>query len=706
MATDAAALALPASRGGLSAPVAWHGAAVRRLAGVAVLVLLVLACVLRSAAGTRLDSFTVDEPWHIVAGTSYVRTGDFHLNPEHPPLVKLWTGAAMPADFRLPPFTHLEEKAQERTWVEEAMFVHNDAARAQARARAAMWTFHGSLLLALGLLLWRAGGWAWGAGTLAFLALEPTVGAHLPVVMTDLPLALTFAIATVTCGLLAATWRWRWAVASGVAFGLMLGAKHSALAALAGLVAVLMAAALVAWWKRGVGAAAQRLLKIALAGVLGIVLLWAQYGFHFHAAPDGSDGFNRPLPDKIAEVGRAPLREAIALADRWQVLPRAYLWGLADTVRTGLDGRGIPEHFVWGTVYEGHAPWFAWPAIVAAKLPLPLAALALAGCVLAFRRDWPRRARWTLVALAGASGFHLAALMASSGIWGGVRHAMPLLVAAAMLGGAALAWARRRRSRPLLGAIALLLGLALATTWREPRLWEYHNELAGGSAGAYGYFANEGLDLGQRFGEIRAFHDRVIAPGGLPLYSDYWMGEVQTRAAGLNYHRRVESLDDTNVGGVYEGWFLYPRTDTLPWPSHGWDPKEVFRELTLAAQFGNVGVWRGRQVRPRTRASSLYYRVSDYIYKEDGSDWALVARRLEEVAKELPGAVHVAVELGNAYQRLGNAPAAIAAYRRPLDQQQMPVDAGIRAQFEAQIARLQSGVDPRTLQPLRNPWLE
>jgi len=55
--------------------------------------LLVLA-VFRSHLGTRLDSFTVDEPYHIVAGTSYVRTGDFRLNPEHPPLMKLWLGAS------------------------------------------------------------------------------------------------------------------------------------------------------------------------------------------------------------------------------------------------------------------------------------------------------------------------------------------------------------------------------------------------------------------------------------------------------------------------------------------------------------------------------------------------------------------------------------------------------------------------------------
>jgi hypothetical protein len=56
---------------------------------------LVLLAIYRSHLGTRLDSFTVDEPYHIVAGASYVRTGDFRLNPEHPPLMKLWLGASM-----------------------------------------------------------------------------------------------------------------------------------------------------------------------------------------------------------------------------------------------------------------------------------------------------------------------------------------------------------------------------------------------------------------------------------------------------------------------------------------------------------------------------------------------------------------------------------------------------------------------------------
>lgn len=66
----------------------------RPIIGFLLLLLLVALCVLRSWIGTRLDSLTVDEPWHIVAGTAYARTGDFHLNPEHPPLVKLWVGHA------------------------------------------------------------------------------------------------------------------------------------------------------------------------------------------------------------------------------------------------------------------------------------------------------------------------------------------------------------------------------------------------------------------------------------------------------------------------------------------------------------------------------------------------------------------------------------------------------------------------------------
>ena len=69
----------------------------RRNAFVWLALLLVALAILRSAISTRLDGFTIDEAYHIAAGVSYVKYHDFRINPEHPPLVKLWLGSFMAA---------------------------------------------------------------------------------------------------------------------------------------------------------------------------------------------------------------------------------------------------------------------------------------------------------------------------------------------------------------------------------------------------------------------------------------------------------------------------------------------------------------------------------------------------------------------------------------------------------------------------------
>ncbi len=683
----------------------------RRALGVLLLATVVGLGIFRSHLGTQLDSFTVDEPWHVVAGTSYVRSGDFRLNPEHPPLAKLWVGAAMPADFKLRAMPALKEKLQERDLVEETMFFDNDAARAQHKARIAMWSLHGVLLLLIGLLLWRAFGLAWATGSLAFLAIEPTIAAHLPVVMTDLPVGLTLLLAALCGGLLAADWRWRWVGGFGFALGLALGAKHSALPGIAGILLVVACAALWSWRRESARIAFARLGKLALAGLLGVAVLWAQYGFHFHASADGSDGFNRAMADKIADLNIPHWRQGIAFANHLQLLPRSYLWGLADTVRTGVEGRGISQHVVWGKVYDGHAPWFSWPLILLSKIPLALLLLSLLGALMLWRAPVAREARWVLGSVLGGAVFYAGALLGSEGIWGGIRHAMPLVVALSIPAGAAVAQAWALRSRTLesvarMAVVAVLLVGALAMTIGEKRVWEYHNELVGGSRNAWHYFGNEGLDLGQRFSELRAFHDQVVRPSGESLYSNYWVGEEQMRAARFNYHRRVESLDDDNVDGVYVGYFIYTHSDHRPWPSWDWDPERVFSGLQPVAQFGFAEVWHGRQVLPRTRASGMAGTVFDYVYKEDGQDWGLVARKLEEVATLFPQSASIGIELGNAYVRLNDGPAAIRAFQRPLLQDKVPVDSRIRTQIEAQVARIEGNADLSTLKPLRNPEME
>jgi hypothetical protein len=679
-----------------------------RLALVALLALIVVLAVLRSAAGTRLDGFTVDEPWHAVAGASYSQHGDFALNPEHPPLVKRWAGWALGPGFVVPQTPPLADKQAERDFVESTMHALNDDAAAQARLRLAMWALHGLLLFAFALLAWRALGPAWALGGTVFLAIEPSVGAYFPVVMTDLAVALTLLVAALALGMVLHRWRWGAVVVLGIGLGLALGAKHSALPGLAGL--AVCAVIGWAWQARGTarGENLQRLGKLAVAGVLALVVLWAQYDFRFAPRADGSDGFNRELAAKIDDLHSPFLRGTLQASVDLRLLPRAYVWGLADTLRAGIEGRGNAGTLLWGEFVPGPPPWYAWPSFIVAKMPLALLAAALLGMSALWRAPLTPRMRWTLAAVAAMALGHAAALAISHSAFAGFRHATPVAFALAIPAGALVwrAWlARRRAWRGLpvgLGAIAL------AMTIGEPRLWEYHNELVGGSDGAQLHFDNESLDVGQRLHEIRAFYAREIAPEGGTLYMDNWAYHARQyfAAQGLKMQPRVDSIHDDNREGVYEGWFLKNTRARIPGPQWGYDPVEGLQGLEPVARLGNVEIWRGRQLRPESRAWPLLFAIFRYVYSENGDDWALVADRSQQVLDLRPQLWPAAIELGNARLKLGDRDGARAAYALPLQETSIPVPEEERARLSAQIGLLDEGRALDAIPPLRSPWLE
>ncbi len=57
--------------------------------------LLSTLLLLLAVTSMRKKSITADELAHIPAGCTYVQFRDYHLNPEHPPLVKLLSGLAL-----------------------------------------------------------------------------------------------------------------------------------------------------------------------------------------------------------------------------------------------------------------------------------------------------------------------------------------------------------------------------------------------------------------------------------------------------------------------------------------------------------------------------------------------------------------------------------------------------------------------------------
>lgn len=262
------------------------------------LLLLVAGAILRSGIATRLDDFTMDEAYHIAAGASYVQRGDFRMNPEHPPLVKLWVGSFMTVTgFHLSPFRHFNDKHDERKFAEEDVYYRNDADSVQRRARRAMWGLNGLLLVILATALRQAFSSAVALGTVLFLAIDPTVAAHLPVVMTDLPLGVLSVTTVVVATVAFRTWAWRDVLWCSLMLGLTLGAKHSALVftiavGLAGSVLAILPS-------QSDKSRLNRLGKVGVVLLGALSVLWGLYFFRFHEGGSRDEVFNRPLQDKL-----------------------------------------------------------------------------------------------------------------------------------------------------------------------------------------------------------------------------------------------------------------------------------------------------------------------------------------------------------------------------------------------------------------------
>ncbi|HKC00862.1 MAG TPA: hypothetical protein VKD23_18915 [Terriglobales bacterium] len=397
------------------------------------LLLLLTACaIVRSAVTTRLDGFTIDEAYHIAAGVSYVRLGDFRINPEQPPLVKLWVGHFISwTGFRASALRPFSDKHDERTFTEEDVYLHNDPDFIQKRSRAAMWALNALLLVALGFATRRALGSGVALGAIAFLAIDPTVAAHLAVVMTDLPVSLLCASAVLLTIPAFRTWKWMDLGTCALSLGLALAAKHSAPVF---LIIIFLTGCVRALFVPSPAVQASRLWRFGMVWVVvlgALTILWASYHFRYAESNAPGEVFNRPLADKIADV-QSPLYRAVLDAMRaTRIAPRTYIWGLADTVRAGLEGRVDPIT-AFGQAYWGTGPKYYFPAMIGLKLPLGLTAVVLMGLFAFAARRVPTDAVVTILA---AAALFLLVLIAGS-TYGGIRHALPVVASLAIVGGA------------------------------------------------------------------------------------------------------------------------------------------------------------------------------------------------------------------------------------------------------------------------------
>lgn len=651
-------------------------------------VLLIAAGIVHSAWATRHDSFTLDEPWHIVAGVSYYREGSLRLNPEHPPLVKLavapWVEAGW---FRFPPPGRIIDKIEERKYADGAMFSHNDADRVQQASRRGMFWFHGVLFFVFAVALSAEAGPLITSLVLAFLLFDPTVAAHLPVVMTDLPLALFGGISLVLVARLIRLWTWPAAAMLGVALGLTLAAKHSALIILSILPLLPLAAGVASRQRR-------RILQALFAAVLPVAVLWASYGFRYWEHRPGEDWFNRPLEKKIDDVRSPGWKQGLKMAAAAHIVPRAYLWGLADVVRAGIDGR-MDSALVFGKIYIGRAPWHSMPATVLSKLPPAALGLALLA-LFAVWRSWRERRWFSVESVAWISGtWMLLVLIRSGTVYGGVRHALFLwmMLAIAAAAATALLWRESRRLMRM-GLAGLWVVFAVQAAPIE-RPWEYHNFLAGGTENAHLNFANEGLDLSQRSREIAAYYHRELKPRGIKPYIFYWISDEEWKYRGVEYSRIREAPSEVITGVIIAG-----PGDLAPGPEQLFAP---LRAVKPKYRIGTVQVFDGPVPLPKARAASLALHAASKLYSAK-PEVDTAVKLLDEAARLAPDVAAIQIELGNVRMMRGEKDLALAAFRAARDGS--GVDETLRRLLDAHILAVAAARDAQSGPYFRNPRLE
>lgn len=257
-------------------------------------VLLLLGVMAAELGGSvRRESVSWDEGDHLFAGWMSLRTGDFGLNPEHPPMVKMV--AALPLvglPLPTPRLGHRFFKDEAYFGGRELLFRNGSYSAATLLFRARMAASVFALLLAL--LVFGAGSEMFGTGAgllaMALLVLEPNLLTHGALVTTD---------AAISCLFFATVWAlyryvlrpsWGRLLVTGLAAGLALAAKHSAVILLPVLVLLLAGE----WWtrwraqgKRPVQEGLRLAGALVAIGGVAVAVLWAFYGFRYAARPAG-----------------------------------------------------------------------------------------------------------------------------------------------------------------------------------------------------------------------------------------------------------------------------------------------------------------------------------------------------------------------------------------------------------------------------------
>jgi 4-amino-4-deoxy-L-arabinose transferase-like glycosyltransferase len=622
----------------------------------AVLLLLVLQAA-QVVYMVHRESLTWDEDDHMFAGYMMWKTGDYGLNPEHPPLVKLLATLPLLGEkMWIPPLQGREFKSEAyldgRDWL-----ARNDGASQRLVFR--MRLTAGLLALGLSLIIFFAAR-EWFGAPAALVALtlavfDPNLLAHSALVTTDMGLSL-FLLAslygfyryvkkpTLTRLLL-----------TGLASGLLLATKHSGIL-LAPMLVLLIAGEIAAAPKGSRGRAALRLGgAFAAIVVIGVTVLWAFYGFRYAARPAGL-----VLSTSLADY-TGPLSHFNAAAVLWiahlHLLPESYLIGLVDVKRMAQ----FYPTFIFGKVYAS-GRWWYFPAVITIKTTLGLLGL-LALTAYAIFSGSLRKGRELAYLIVPGGIYLLVAILSGMNIGG--RHILPLYAMATILAGAGLcALAAHSRLWAWTGA-ALVAAHIASSLAAFPNGMAYANEAWGGPKNTYKLLSDANVDWAQQLYQVKDWEDRH--PGEECWFSYFAYPVVDPATYGIRCHHLPNAITGW-LGGAdlippqINGYVLLSAGDMsgCEYSSNLLNPLADFQSLRPDEWIDyGVLVYHGRFQVNHAAAMSRAQRAYELMNAGKPQEALAMAR---EAAQLDPGNVDVENTLGSVAAHLGQKEQARSAW--------------------------------------------
>ncbi|MFQ5916299.1 MAG: ArnT family glycosyltransferase [Candidatus Binatia bacterium] len=483
---------------------------VKRIPDWTILIVLFGLVITQTVLSLRYKSSTFDEATRFPAGYSYLLKGDYRLNPEHPPFIKLLVGVPLLLlDIRMPPEKTPWHPDTQFPYSHQFLYEYNDADTLLFLGRLSVLPL--SLLLGTFVFLWAKElfGRSGSLFALFLYSFEPNILAHGGLVNTDL--GITCFIFLTIYGfyqLLNKVSPLR-LLLTGFAFGLALVTKFSSLwiipiLLLLGLSAVVSRPSIIVQSFRGhlvkISGRGRSLILVLVVliaiGLIGYLTIWGSYRFRYEASAISKQSFHGFWDQSLPE--QPLIKQVFLRARESRALPEAYLFGLSRVIKgTTRDA------FLMGEVSKGW--WYYFLVTFVVKTPLPLI-LLLALALSLLPKLWRENRVGALFLIVPVLIYF--GIASASRLNIGHRHLLPIYPFLFVLAAAVIPWFQKQKVL-IKGFLAVLpVWYMVASVSIFPHYLAYFNELVGGPENGYKYLVDSNLDWGQDLRGLKRYMDK------------------------------------------------------------------------------------------------------------------------------------------------------------------------------------------------------